>query len=315
VAISKRLRYEVLRRDGFKCRYCHRDQVILTVDHVIPQTLGGSDDPSNLVASCDDCNAGKSSSLPGGPPVRDVPQFALQWSRGLAGPDAVLTEALIVTWTEAYRLAYEEDPDPEDVDALRENIAGLKRQGGFEAYFDAARWAGGTGEVDLSEAAIELMEIDNAQAATVHWESAWLSVTGQLPTSEMRLAVHRDLCALQVAGADLAAMTVAAVAAGLHGTTRLHVGMQPTWLEGIGIDPRAQLIEDAWASAWFTSSGAFPCEGDRRALRDSLASAPSKDVAFLCTDAVAAGLAHSPVLSSAWPNRADPAGGNARGGA
>jgi hypothetical protein len=62
VAISKRLRFEVLRRDGFRCVYCHRSDVILTVDHVTPKALGGTDDPSNLVTCCDDCNTGKSSS-------------------------------------------------------------------------------------------------------------------------------------------------------------------------------------------------------------------------------------------------------------
>jgi 5-methylcytosine-specific restriction endonuclease McrA len=61
--ISKRLRYEILRRDGHHCRYCGlgSDEVTITVDHVIPTALGGTDDPSNLVAACRDCNSGKAS--------------------------------------------------------------------------------------------------------------------------------------------------------------------------------------------------------------------------------------------------------------
>jgi hypothetical protein len=83
VAISKRLRFEILRRDGFKCRYCHGSEVLLTVDHVVPVTLGGSDHPGNLVASCDDCNAGKTSALPGGQTVDDVNEDLMRWVRAL----------------------------------------------------------------------------------------------------------------------------------------------------------------------------------------------------------------------------------------
>lgn len=66
MAVSKRLRYEVLRRDKQTCQYCgaRAPQTPLTVDHVVPRTLGGSDQPDNLVAACFDCNAGKSSSRP-----------------------------------------------------------------------------------------------------------------------------------------------------------------------------------------------------------------------------------------------------------
>lgn len=76
MAVSKRLRYEILRRDNHACRYCGATapQAKLAVDHVIPQSLGGSDKPENLVASCTDCNAGKTSSMPDAMPVADVDQ-------------------------------------------------------------------------------------------------------------------------------------------------------------------------------------------------------------------------------------------------
>lgn len=61
MAVSKRLRYEVLLRDGFTCRYCgaKAPDVLLEVDHVIPRTLGGTDDLTNLVTACEPCNQGK----------------------------------------------------------------------------------------------------------------------------------------------------------------------------------------------------------------------------------------------------------------
>src|SRR5438045_4098958 len=65
--ISKRLRYEILRRDNHACRYCGATapDTPLTVDHVVPTALGGGDDPTNLVTACADCNGGKTSTTPG----------------------------------------------------------------------------------------------------------------------------------------------------------------------------------------------------------------------------------------------------------
>ena len=85
MAVTKRLRYEVLRRDNHTCRYCGASapDVKLTVDHVTPVALGGSDDPTNLVTACAACNAGKTSSSPDAEVVEDVEQDALRWSRAM----------------------------------------------------------------------------------------------------------------------------------------------------------------------------------------------------------------------------------------
>jgi len=63
MAINKRLRFEVLKRDGFRCTYCGatpKDKE-LHVDHVIPESLGGTPIPENLTTACGDCNRGKAS--------------------------------------------------------------------------------------------------------------------------------------------------------------------------------------------------------------------------------------------------------------
>jgi hypothetical protein len=57
--------------------------VKLTIDHVLPEALGGQDVPENLVTACDDCNGGKTSIAPDSPLVADVKQDALRWSRAL----------------------------------------------------------------------------------------------------------------------------------------------------------------------------------------------------------------------------------------
>lgn len=61
--IGKTLRFKILTRDKFRCRYCGRgpdDGHILEIDHVIPVAKGGTNDEANLVAACLDCNRGKS---------------------------------------------------------------------------------------------------------------------------------------------------------------------------------------------------------------------------------------------------------------
>lgn len=83
MAVSKRLRYEILRRDDYSCRYCGEHaspEVKLTVDHVLPTALGGTDLADNLVAACGPCNAGKSASNPDAPLVAQVSDDALRWA-------------------------------------------------------------------------------------------------------------------------------------------------------------------------------------------------------------------------------------------
>lgn len=56
------LRYDVLKRDGFRCQICGRtaqDGVKLHVDHIIPVSKGGKSEMSNLRTLCSDCNMGK----------------------------------------------------------------------------------------------------------------------------------------------------------------------------------------------------------------------------------------------------------------
>jgi len=62
MSLSKKIRFEVFKRDNFKCQYCGSIPpiVILEVDHIIPVSKKGSDEIDNLITSCFDCNRGKS---------------------------------------------------------------------------------------------------------------------------------------------------------------------------------------------------------------------------------------------------------------
>ena len=64
VCIRKDLRLAVYLRDSFRCVYCCRDlhgaaPSDITLDHVRPDSDGGSNEPSNLVTSCRHCNCSR----------------------------------------------------------------------------------------------------------------------------------------------------------------------------------------------------------------------------------------------------------------
>jgi len=61
-ALSKKIRFEVFKRDSFNCQYCGKSapDVVLHIDHIVPVSKGGSNDIMNLITSCQDCNLGKS---------------------------------------------------------------------------------------------------------------------------------------------------------------------------------------------------------------------------------------------------------------
>lgn len=62
MALSKKIRFEVFKRDSLTCQYCGTTppMVILEVDHIIPKSKDGGDEIDNLLTSCFDCNRGKS---------------------------------------------------------------------------------------------------------------------------------------------------------------------------------------------------------------------------------------------------------------
>ena len=62
--VSDRLRFKIMRRDNFKCKFCGRSpaidpKVILHVDHIKPWSKGGETTFENLQTLCSACNIGK----------------------------------------------------------------------------------------------------------------------------------------------------------------------------------------------------------------------------------------------------------------
>ncbi|AKY02984.1 HNH endonuclease [Mycobacterium phage Dante] len=79
------MRFEILHRDGHACHYCgaKAPNAELTVDHIVPSSLGGSDDPTNLVTACQPCNSGKSSSNPDSSLVAEVSKDAERFAAAI----------------------------------------------------------------------------------------------------------------------------------------------------------------------------------------------------------------------------------------
>jgi hypothetical protein len=54
--IEQGVSWNVYRRDKYRCRYCAKDTVPLTVDHLVLWEEGGPSIEANLVAACRKCN-------------------------------------------------------------------------------------------------------------------------------------------------------------------------------------------------------------------------------------------------------------------
>jgi hypothetical protein len=65
--ISRVVRAQVLKRDGYVCHYCGASVrgVRFHIDHVVPVSWGGTNDPANLVTACVRCNLKKGATVTG----------------------------------------------------------------------------------------------------------------------------------------------------------------------------------------------------------------------------------------------------------
>jgi hypothetical protein len=58
--VSASSRRIVREKAQFRCEYCHADErwqfIRFTIDHIIPQSVGGSDEIDNLALACRNCN-------------------------------------------------------------------------------------------------------------------------------------------------------------------------------------------------------------------------------------------------------------------
>ena len=88
--ISKKKRFNVFKRDGFRCAYCGKtpdSDAVLEVDHINPVSGGGSDDEDNLITACFDCNRGKAAT-----PLTCIPETLSEKARKIAEKEEQLKQ-------------------------------------------------------------------------------------------------------------------------------------------------------------------------------------------------------------------------------
>lgn len=114
MAITKKIRFEIFKRDKFTCQYCGKSapDVVLHIDHIHPKSKGGEDTILNLVTSCFDCNLGKSDRTLADDSVmakqkaqldqlqarREQIDMMLEWHKGLADLDQYAVDQLAEFW-------------------------------------------------------------------------------------------------------------------------------------------------------------------------------------------------------------------------
>lgn len=54
--VEQSIYWKVFRRDGYACRYCGKNDVPLTVDHIVLWEAGGPSIEANLTSACKKCN-------------------------------------------------------------------------------------------------------------------------------------------------------------------------------------------------------------------------------------------------------------------
>jgi hypothetical protein len=109
--ISKKIRFEVFKRDKFTCQYCgaKSPEVVLNVDHINPVTNGGTNEILNLITSCFSCNSGKSDRTLADTSVvekqrkqlellqerREQIELMLEWKKSLSSFDSDIVDMIV----------------------------------------------------------------------------------------------------------------------------------------------------------------------------------------------------------------------------
>lgn len=181
MAVGKKLRFEVFKRDKFTCQYCGKraPDVVLHVDHIEPLSKGGGDELLNLITACADCNLGKGArelsdetavakkqaQLDALQERRDQLAAMLEWEKELLQIDEEHVNMVADFWTE---LAPGVHLNERGISGLRETLRKHGTQNVIEAMKDAAAslTRGEDGDVEIDAAQVAWGKV--AKFASVH---------------------------------------------------------------------------------------------------------------------------------------------------
>lgn len=129
--MSKKLRFDVFKRDRFTCQYCgaHPPGVLLHVDHIVPVSSGGEDAIDNLITACQPCNLGK-----GAGDLKAIPKSLADKARDVAeleeqlrGYQEILQAQRDRLEDEMWRVAEEIEPGSSKAGMSRDWLASIRK--------------------------------------------------------------------------------------------------------------------------------------------------------------------------------------------
>lgn len=138
--IPKSMRFRVLSRDGYKCRYCGASppDVVLHLDHVMAVANGGQNTDDNLVTACLPCNIGKGIS-DATPPTFEIvgnsagikppPRIEFFWSRDYDRQGGPVDDARCIEYP-----GHSEETHPWEWEEFNRYWAGRRRKWDYSTH-------------------------------------------------------------------------------------------------------------------------------------------------------------------------------------
>jgi hypothetical protein len=182
-SLSKKTRFEVFKRDGFRCQYCGAcaPDVLLVVDHIVPVASGGKNNVLNLLTACEPCNAGKGARELGDHSVlekqrdqlqqlserREQLEMMIRWKEGMCDLRTAAVDRLSDLWT---RLV----PGYSLNEKGRQELKKLAGRYEVREVMEA-----------MEIASTRYIEVENGKATLASAENAWRKVTGVLRMREL----------------------------------------------------------------------------------------------------------------------------------
>lgn len=191
-SLSKKVRFEVFKRDSFQCQYCgsKAPEAILHVDHINPVSKGGDNEIINLVTSCEDCNQGKSDRL-----LTDSTSIEVQRAQleDLNQRREQLT--MMLEWRDSLKGLDDETVD-KLIERIEEHIPGHSiNETGRKSVFKWVKKFSVTEILDAADIASSRMagDIDSESVARFFDLIPKICATKRLPETEQRLRYARGI--------------------------------------------------------------------------------------------------------------------------
>lgn len=192
-SLTKKLRFEVFKRDSFRCQYCGAaaPDVLLEVDHIHPVAEGGTNEILNLLTACQPCNAGKGKRTLGDHSIlekqrdqltelnerREQLEMMIQWKAGLSEIKDTAVNSMADHWSKLV-------PGYSLTESGRQSLKKLSAQYGVDEIMDAMRIA-----------TDQYLEIREGKATHESVNQAWKKVAGvcRVRRTEQSKPYIRDL--------------------------------------------------------------------------------------------------------------------------